>query len=50
MQKTQNQVDQDLNTNPVPLNLIENKVGSILEHINTGDYFLNTTAVTQTLR
>ena len=32
------------------LNLIEEKVGSTLECIGTGDYFLNITPVTQTLR
>ncbi|KAL6074366.1 hypothetical protein STEG23_012116 [Scotinomys teguina] len=33
----------DLNINPVTLNLIEEKVGSTLERIGTGDQFLNIT-------
>ena len=40
----------DLNMNPVTLNLIEEKVGSTLELIGTGDHFLNITPVAQTLR
>ena len=40
----------DLNIKPATLNLIEEKVGSTLEHIGTGDYFLNKTPVAQTLR
>ncbi|KAL6070461.1 hypothetical protein STEG23_006048, partial [Scotinomys teguina] len=39
----------DLNINPVTLNLIEEKVGSTLERIGTGDYFLNITPTAQTL-
>ncbi|KAL6081513.1 hypothetical protein STEG23_021689 [Scotinomys teguina] len=39
----------DLNINPVTLNLIEEKVGSTLEHIGTGDQFLNITPTAQTL-
>ncbi|KAL6057836.1 hypothetical protein STEG23_034039 [Scotinomys teguina] len=39
----------DLNINPVTLNLIEEKVGSTLEHIGTGDHFLNITPIAQTL-
>ena len=39
-----------LNTNPVTLKLIEEKVGSILEHIGTGDHFINITGVAQTPR
>ncbi|KAL6085601.1 hypothetical protein STEG23_035266 [Scotinomys teguina] len=39
----------DLNLNPVTLNLIEEKVGSILECIGTGDHFLNITPIAQTL-
>ena len=31
----------DLNLKPMTLNLIEEKVGSILECIDTRDYFLN---------
>ena len=40
----------DLNINPATLNLIEEKVGSTLEFIGTGDHFLNITPVAQTLR
>ena len=40
----------DLNIKPATLNLIEEKVGSTLEHIGTGDHFLNITPVAQTLR
>ena len=40
----------DLNRNPATLNLIEEKVGSSLEHTGTGDHFLNITPVSQTLR
>ncbi|KAL6091244.1 hypothetical protein STEG23_026826 [Scotinomys teguina] len=39
----------DLNINPVTLNLIEEKVGSALERIGTGDHFLNITPIAQTL-
>ncbi|KAL6086082.1 hypothetical protein STEG23_032675, partial [Scotinomys teguina] len=39
----------DLNINPVTLNLIEEKVGSTLERIGTGDHFLNITPIVQTL-
>ncbi|KAL6077280.1 hypothetical protein STEG23_037735, partial [Scotinomys teguina] len=39
----------DLNINPVTLNLIEEKVGSTLERIGTGDQFLNITPTAQTL-
>ncbi|KAL6061214.1 hypothetical protein STEG23_014647, partial [Scotinomys teguina] len=39
----------DLNINPVTLNLIEEKVGSTLERIGTGDHFLNITPIAQTL-
>ncbi|KAL6084730.1 hypothetical protein STEG23_016468 [Scotinomys teguina] len=39
----------DLNINPVSLNLIEEKVGSTIEHIGTGDHFLNITPTTQKL-
>ncbi|KAL6061016.1 hypothetical protein STEG23_003372 [Scotinomys teguina] len=39
----------DLNINPVTLNLIEEKVGSTLECIGTGDHFLNITPTAQTL-
>ena len=40
----------DLNIKPVTLNLIEEKVGSTLERIGTGDHFLCITLVAQTLR
>ena len=40
----------DFNINPVPLNLTEEKVGSSLEHMCTGDHFLNIRSITQTLR
>ena len=35
---------------PTTLNLIEEKVGSTLKCIGTGDHFLNKTPVAQTLR
>jgi hypothetical protein len=35
---------------PDTLNLIEDKVGKSLEHIHTGDIFLNRTPVAYTLR
>ena len=40
----------DLNINPATLNLIKEKVGGTLEHIDTTDHFLNITPVAQTLR
>ena len=40
----------DLNIKPATLNIIEEKVGSTLEHIGTGDYILNITPAAQTLR
>ena len=40
----------DLNIKPTTLNLTEEKVGSTLECIGTGDHFLNITPVAQTLR
>ena len=40
----------DLNIKPTTLNLIEEKVGSTLERIGTGDHFQNITPVTQKLR
>ena len=40
----------DLNINPATLNLLEDKVGNTLELIGTGDRFLNTTPVAQTLK
>ena len=48
MHKTQVQMDQkDLNIKLPTLNLIKEKVGSTLEHIGTGNHFLNITPVTQ---
>ena len=40
----------DLNIKPAMLNLIEEKVGSTLEYIGTGDHFLNITPAAWTLR
>jgi hypothetical protein len=40
----------ELNIKPDTLNLIEEKVRNTLEHIGTGDSFLNRTPVTQALR
>ena len=40
----------DLNINLATLNLIEEKVGSSLKHMGTGDYFLHITPVAQTIR
>ena len=40
----------DLNIKTATLDLIEEKVGSTLELIGTGDHFLNITPVAQTLR
>jgi hypothetical protein len=40
----------DLNIKLDTLNLIEEKVGNTLEHIGTGDNFLNITQVAQVLR
>jgi len=40
----------DLNVKPDTLNLIEEKVGKILEHIGTGGNFLNRTLVPHALR
>ena len=48
MHKTQVQIE--LNIKPATLNLIEEKVGSTLEHIGTGNHFLNRTAAAWTLR
>ena len=41
---------EDLNKKSATLNLIEKKVGSTLESLGTGDYFLNITIIAQTLR
>ena len=40
----------DLNINPTTLNLIEEKVGSRLQHMDTGDHVLYITPVAQTIR
>jgi hypothetical protein len=40
----------DFNIKPDKLNLIEEKMGNNLEHIGTGDNFLNRTPMTQALR
>ena len=40
----------DLHINPDILNLIEKKVGKSLEHIGTGEHFLNRTLMAQALR
>ena len=40
----------DLNVNPTTLNLIEEKVGSSLQCMGTGNHFLNITPVAQILR
>ena len=40
----------ELNINPITLNLLEENLESILECIDTGDYFLYITPVAQTLR
>ena len=51
MHKTQVQMDQkNLNIKPATLSLIEEKVGSTLECIGTGNHFLNITPEAQTLR
>jgi hypothetical protein len=40
----------DLNMKPDTLNLIEEKMRNVLEHIGTGDKFLNKTPTAQALR
>ncbi|CAO2642558.1 hypothetical protein LEMLEM_LOCUS26245, partial [Lemmus lemmus] len=40
----------DLNIKPTTLNLVEEKVGATLEHIGTGNHFLNRNPAAQTLR
>ena len=40
----------DLNINSSTLNLIEEKVGSSLQYMGTGDHFLGRTIVAQTIR
>ena len=48
--KLKTKLIKDLNINTDTLNLIEEKVRSSLEHIDTGDNFLNRTPKAQTLR
>ena len=50
MHKTQFQMDQRPQHISATLNLLEEKVGDILEQIDTGDCFLNITPIAQTLR
>ena len=50
LHKTQLQLLKDLNIKPDPLNLIEEKVGNSLDHIGTGEDFLNRPSLAQTLR
>ena len=50
MHKTQVQMDQRPYTKPATLNLTEEKVGSTLECIDTGDHFLFITPVAKTKR
>ena len=45
--KLKSKLIKDLNINSVTLNLIEEKLENGLEHVGTGDYFLN---ITQKLR
>ena len=47
MPKTQVHMDKDLNINLMTLNLIEEKVGSSLQHMGTGDHILRLTSVAQ---
>jgi hypothetical protein len=48
--KLKSQWIKDLNIKPDTLNLIEEKVWHILEHICTGDSFLNRISMAQALR
>ena len=50
MHKMQAQWIKDLYIKPTKVDMIEDKVGSILDHIGTGDYFLNVIPIAQTLR
>ena len=50
MHKLKSKWIEDLNIKSTTLNLMEEKVGSTLEHIGTGDHCLNITPVAQTLR
>ena len=51
MHKTQIQIDQRPQHKASHImNVIEEKVGNKLEHIGTGDHFLNITPAAQTLR
>ena len=48
--KLKSKWSKDVNIKPFTQSLIEEKVGSTLECIGTGDYFLNIPPVAQTLR
>ena len=48
--KLKSKLIKDLNISPTTLNLIEEKLGSRLQHIGTGDYLLHITPVAQTIR
>ena len=50
MTKLKSKWIKDLNIKPATLNPIEEKVGNTLEHIGTGNHFLNITPAAQTLR
>ena len=50
MHKLKSKGIKNLNIKSTTMNLIEERVASTLEHIGTGDHFLNTTPITQTLR
>ena len=50
MHKLKSKWIKDPNIKPATLNHIEEKVGSTLECIGTGDHFLNITPAAQTLR
>ena len=49
MQKLKSKWIKDLNINLTTLNLIEGKVGSSLQDMDTGDHFLGRTPVAQTI-
>jgi len=48
--KLKSKVIKDLHIKPNTLKLIEEKVGKTLEHIGTGEIFLNKTPMTYALR
>ena len=48
--KLKSKWNKNLNLKLVSLNMIEEKVGNNLQHIDTRDHFLNITPVVQTLR